>query len=369
MNHVWWDKITNAHRFIDAIVNTALVGSSVILTLPQQIPWFDTLYTYIKEELENQDSVKSFIDLSSPKQDVGKFLLNQFCTEEQRIQYRPSQSCAVFLGQCRSTVLNDHYVWVEDIPRDLWKDWIDFLTEYHANMCSNRSPAVFFLVCTEDGVQISPRRNVSCFNYRQQIHEYDYFSFCMLAASSSALGASNNKTALRSYLAELTYALCGNDIELCAACIATGRRFLEKPEETLHLIMRTQRRSDGFSFFCNTSPEAVSRKIWEAQIKTVFPCIEHFRQQFIDNYTKEIQSLLPMKGSDLEEIHEPLDVELGLLFYMVRGCLLQVSTEEYKQLEMFREARNLLAHLKPLSLPMIEKIYQITEIGTKKTAP
>jgi len=356
MERVWWEQITNARGFLQKTVDAALSGKSVLLSLPEYIPWYDALRDGIETELNNLDASKTFECLSSPESEIGKFLLYRYCGEEKRGKYRPSLTYPVFLAQCSDIVLNDRYIWVEDIPKNCWKEWMDFLSMYHIAMRKDKRPAVFILVCRESGLKIPSKRQIVQVNYWNLVHNYDSFTFCTLAASDSPCRA-----ALRPYLAELAYSLCGNDIELCAACIASGQRFLEAPETALRDIIRTQRRSSGEPFCYDLSPDAVGRRIWESQIKTVFPLIEHYRHSFVERYARGISQNLPLRGSAYEEIEEPQDVELGLLFYLVKGCSLHVHPDEYDRLELFRNARNRLAHLKPLALEMIEEIYRFVD--------
>lgn len=355
MDRVWWNQITNAQRFINGAVENALSGKSIVLSLPEEIPWYATLRRRIETGLQNQDASKSFVSIRSPEKEVGRFLLHQYCEGETRSQYRPNLSYAAFLAQTDHMLLNNRYVWVENVPPNLWREWMEFLSEYHTACPKGKRQAVFLLICRDCSLLIPQRRQVAWMNYSRLIHDYDSFTFCSLVASSVTCDS-----CLRPYLVELVHSLCGNDIELCAACMADGQAFLENPEATLEAIVQTQYRSNEQPF---TLPPAVHGRVspvWAAQIKTIFPLLERYRNYLVEQYAAQIQRNLPIQ-SLYNEIWEPQEAELGVLFYMTRSGVLPLPLSEYNRLGQFREARNKLAHSKPLSLSLIEELYQFKE--------
>lgn len=352
MDKVWWNQITNAHRFIVSVTDTMLAEKSLILTLPKKIPWYETMKETIEYSVMKQNSQKSFDFVDSPQRNVGEFLMNRYCREEKRVQYRPNKSYACFLAECSDIVLNDRYVWVKNIPSYLYEEWILFLADYVKCMKKNRTPAVFILELYEEVADSRGKKGIVNFSFQKEISDYDKYTFCALAASSVSC-----KDFLRPYLAETVSSVCGEDIELCAHCIRKGRQFLENPYEVLSQITKSERRSDETEFEFPFHEEFLERKVWEAQIRTVFPQIEHYRRYFVDKYRGKIEKLLPIRNSNGEEITDPSELEIGALNYMAAAELLNLDTVEHNHLHMLKEARNTLAHLKTIPQKDVESIY------------
>ena len=51
MDQIWWNHIIKAHAFLENIVKEAAGGHSLLLTLPDSVPWKSTLLDLIREQL------------------------------------------------------------------------------------------------------------------------------------------------------------------------------------------------------------------------------------------------------------------------------------------------------------------------------
>ena len=60
MDKVWWNHITKAHKFFEDIVETAVKGSSMLLSLPASVPWKETLIEMIGERLQLENPKNAF---------------------------------------------------------------------------------------------------------------------------------------------------------------------------------------------------------------------------------------------------------------------------------------------------------------------
>ena len=356
MDEVWWNHIIKAHKFMDDIVNAAAEGKSVLLSLPEQAPWRETLQNLVEDrlKLENSNNVMDYIPCH--EEEAGLFLLNKYCKKERRASYRYGVSYAEFLGQCEDIVLNDRYIWVYDIPQDKCGEWMDFIVEYNKNV-KEKTPAVFILEVKDDNLVNKARKGIRKLAFHQNISAYDRFAFCALAASDS----STCKEYLYPYLAELAASVCKDDIELCAQCVSRGNRFLKNPEETLKEILSEGCRSDGECFTYSGSAEELKTLIWEAQLKNVFPVIEKYRSSFIKKHKDAIQKALPVSNSYGQKVTTPEEVEIGMLIYMVGNQLIHVSSSEYQEMECFRDARNKLAHLNVIDFGSADLILRKAE--------
>ena len=134
LDKVWWTHIIKAHKFEEDIVKAAAEGKSVLLSLPENVPWKNTLLDMVEEQLKQENYKNAFEYVDCPKEEPGLFLLNNYCRREKRSSYRYGISYAEFLGKCQDIVLNDRYIWVHDIPQDRCEEWLDFVTEYNLSL-------------------------------------------------------------------------------------------------------------------------------------------------------------------------------------------------------------------------------------------
>ena len=96
--------------------------------------------------------------------------------------------------------------------------------------------------------------------------------------------------------------------------------------------------------------------IWECQIKLIFPVIEKYRSRFVSQHQKEISAALPIDNAFGDVITSPQDVELGHLVQLVGMGRISLTLRGYQELDLFRKARNDLAHLTPLEYEAVEDI-------------
>ena len=352
MDKVWWNHITKAHKFIEDIVSSAMEGKSVILSLPENAPWRNTLMELVEEQFKRENFKNAFEDIVCPDEEVGLFLLNKYCKKEKRASYRYGITYAEFLGQCDDIVLNDRYIWVHDIPENKCEEWLNFIVEYNKNV-KEKTPAIFILEVHENSFINKARKGIRKLSFNKNINAYDRFAFCALTAGDS----NSCKEYLCQYFAELVASVCKDDIELCAECVRKGNQFLQNPEETLKQIISESSRSDGKKFTYSQTSEELKTLIWEAQLKNIFPVIEKYRSYFVKKYNDNIRMALPISNSYGQKVITPEEVEIGILIYVVGiGSIHLNNYCEYQKLERMRDARNKLAHLKTLDFDSVDQI-------------
>lgn len=351
MEKIWWEQTTNAVRFIERIANTMADGKSLVLLLPKKVPWYTTMCELIKGRIQRRDSRYSLEDIRAPKENPGEFLLRRYCMEEKQAQYRPNKSYAQFLAESEDIVLNDRYLWVRGLSNRQCEEWVMFLSEYAKYKRKDGTSAVFLLEIEEESFRYVAKKGVVSISFQKEIQAYDRYTFCALAAAGIACADE-----LRHYMAQVVSEVCAEDMELCAQCIRMGIQFLENPYERLMKIKKEGIRSDGGEFSVLVTREEVDRKVWEAQIRSIFPVIESYRGYFVKRYYEKIRKCLPISNSNGEQILDPDELEVGTLLFMVAGGELSVGKKEHDRLHQFREARNTLAHMKKMGEKEVEEI-------------
>ena len=76
--------------------------------------------------------------------------------------------------------------------------------------------------------------------------------------------------------------------------------------------------------------------------------IESFRKNFIKKYKKDIDASLPLQNNFGEKIERLEDVEIGMLKYLADIGKISITTSDYIRLNLYRNTRNYLAHMKTL---------------------
>lgn len=353
MDKIWWSQVTNAKRFIDSIVESVTGGSNVILELTDNLPWYNTMKELVEDDIRKQNSERTMFPLTDGEEEPGKIILDGFCKKEKRDDYRPAMGYAGFLAKSDDIVLNDRFVWVSGISGRRYDDWIGFVLNYSKCLGKGKKGGIFILEL-KHAPAIGGKKGIKEISFDKTIGKFDRFVFNMLASSSV-----NESTYLKQYLSELVSDIVENDIELSSLCIRRYKKFLTDPYETLQTIVNEDFKSNGDAFHVSLGDDGVKIRTWKAQIKTVFPLIEEFRERFVHAYKKQIECQLPISNTFGEIFNEANEVEIGTLYYMVCDGTVQVSNEYYKSLKLFKEARNRLAHLVILSQKEIEAIFQV----------
>lgn len=362
MKQIWWNQMVSTRNMLEEIISDAQAGKSVILSLPAQTPWYKELVEQVRSGLCCCDGRRSFQQMTCPQGDPGQYLLENYCKKETRMDYRPGRSVAAFLAEIEGGILSNRYIWIEQVSPAQLGEWNTFIAEYRKAVPAKKDPGVFILVVNEPVDLRKIKRGLSKIDYTERISAYDRYTFCAVCAQSVKC-----EDGMRQYLAQLAFAVCGDDMELCAACIRNGIAFLKDPVGVLRQIAQEETHSDGSVYVLPLDDEAILHKVWEAQIKSVFPAIENFRSEFVGKYTDAIAHNLPLQNSAHETVTDPKDVEVGTLYYLANaGRLVDergnsiIEPHDQDTLYDAREARNHLAHLCALGYDEVESVIKLS---------
>lgn len=349
MREIWWNQVTNAVRYVTQIKQSLLEEKSILLRYTSGMPWRNQLEETIVEAVKQQNAEKKFVGIpivSSP----GEYLLKKFCKKEKRAEYRPTKGYAKFFAENDDIVIHDRYFWVQIGNISCLENWMTFVSDYIKGRGKNKSSAVFILEWSGDE-PIPAKKGIKTFSFDDYIGEYDRIVFAVLASSGI-----KEISFIKNYIAELVANVAGNDIELCAECIRHYKDFLKNPWAFIKLVKDEKLRSDGTDFYYMKTSAEVNHLIWLAQIKTVYPHLEEYREDFVQKYESAISKQLPIQASYGEIYTDPKDVELGTLMYMVGNDYLALSPSEYEKLKKYKDARNKLSHLTALTIGEIREL-------------
>ncbi len=349
MDQIWWNKIPNTLAFITAISEDLQKEKSVLIHSVGKIPWFETMRMTIQDSVRQANSSKRFKTVQGVPE-PGSFLLSEYCKAEKRAQYRPAMGYAKFFAGSDDIVLHSMYFWVKISTHQELEAWLLFVSDYVKDRGKDKEKAAFILEW--HGTELpGQRKGITQYSLDRAIGSYDRLVFAMLAAS-----VVEEKTNVKNYLAELAANVVGNDIELCAKCIADYRSFLKNPFDTVNRIVEESWRSDDSAFTFLKDQKTVEGDIWRAQIKILYPIIEEYRENFVDKYAYAIERALPITSTFGEQYTYPRDVELGTLSYMAANSILTLNFWEHQKLELFKVARNKLSHLNVLTIDEVREL-------------
>lgn len=349
MENIWWNQVTNAVKYVTDVKQSLLEEKSVLLKYASGMPWRNQFVNSVIEGVKLQNGDKKFVDISNVE-DPGKYLLKEFCKPEKRAEYRPSKGYAKFFAESDDIVLHDRYLWIQIESQNNLDEWLIFVSEYIKERGKKDNKAVFVLEWVDENSMVV-KKSVKVLSFDNYISEYDRIVFAVLASSSI-----KERPFINRYLSELVANVAGNDIELAAECISHHKSFLENPFAFIKMVMEEKVRSNGELFSYSKNADEVKHLIWLSQIKTVYPYLEEYREEFVQRHYNAISKQLPIQASYGEIYEEPKDVELGTLMYMVGSGIITISAIEYEKLKKFKEARNKLSHLTTLSISGINDL-------------
>ena len=355
MDAIWWGQITKANYFIQTIASAILNHNSVVIRLPERTPWKGTLYENVEGILRQGNPEYKLKFHDCPTKEAGEFLLEEYCKRDKRNSYRFGMSYAEFLAKSDDIVLNSRYVWIKNVSGGKLKEWLDFIAEYNRNLQKNALSAVFILETQDETIKAKKVKGLKYLSFDDSIDFYDKYTFCVLASTGIDI-----KTNIRPYVAEVVSSVCKDDIELCALCMEHWNDFVRQPYDTLSHIIISEAHSNNTPFASDYNIETVETRIWEAQIKQLFPVVERYRTRFVRKNLEYVEKALPLETAYGEMIDNPLDVELGALSYLAKGKQILLTSKEKSQLDTFRMIRNYLAHMKTLDFEQVEWVLSQT---------
>ena len=352
---VWWNQIAGPASVVNEVVDSLSAHQCVLLALPDHMPWPDPMRYAIMEKLQGWGLLIE--DLTDEPGQPYEILLRRFAQGTVQTGYRPSSGRPQdYIA--KHAVLNGKLLWLRQLHEERMNAWLDFIRSYRK--CGVESG----LILMEIGESKLPQQvpsHIKVVRYSMCVNDFDLLLFCSHIASEMDLSAG-----WKNYLAMLAAHLCAPDANLAEAYLKTNPRDhkQESPEEAFLELHKTQY-GDSIP---RPQVSALTGKVWQAQIKALFPLIEDERQHFIRRYFSRIKMALEAVdaiGPSGELIRDPLDAEWGLLFHLSHTrndtgyYYLYIPDEsEYNWVGFMRECRNKLAHGDVLSMGEVARIFK-----------
>jgi len=299
-------------------------------------------------------------DLTHETGEPEEILLRRFAQGTVQTGYRPTSGEKSQDYIVRNGVTRNRLIWIRRLPRDQMSKWLDFVRGFRKCGAEN---GLFFLEAEE--AQLPPQlpSHIRAICYCEHVRDFDLLLFCSHIASEL-----NCSTGWKTYLATLAALLCGSDAALAAAYLEDRPLDVRRarPEEAFCEIHKGLYGED----MAQLQTAALTGKVWQAQIKVLYPLIEDARQLLVQRHSVRIKRALEAAnstGPSGEAIRDPLDAEWGTLFHLSRmrndagyHCLYIPEEAEYSWIGFMRDCRNKLAHGDALNMEEVARILNMS---------
>ncbi len=323
---IWWKYIPSARRFRKKVTGFLSEDSSVHIIVPKEFPYLEEFTDEVVSK-----TLDCFSDRSSRRcksdMEAEEWIKNNFYSEEERLYLNPRISIANSIVENENTIFHSMVIVISSDNEQTIKDWLQFISSYFHGR-EGKKKAVFLIISQKKGMAV---QNMRMLDYMDYADSYDFQAFASLLSADLKMG-----DRFKSYLTELA-CLCGKkNAEKIAYFINEAIYFLKDPISVC------------VSEYGMDKKEMESL-VWKAQIRTVYPIIEDFRQILIRKRRKDLEHLLPVANAFGETIAKPEDLEIGTLSYLVDNYQLNLPYDMIRVYRTFRESRNKLSHISILS--------------------
>ncbi len=286
--------------------------------------------------------------------------------ESLRERFAPKLSRAwkpTLLDLCEHEEFHGRLLWLDGLNRldeHDWKEWKNFLTAYaQASRSVREFERTLFVVVLEGTPPPDPPQDdvtLTTYDWRGVIDEMD-----LLCLAYDRLFSRGTGSTMRSLLATTVARVAAWDAEVAERLVDEGDEVILGPGSMLRSLARekqwTSETSASWEFgtasgcgalhaalaSLEAPPRELERRIWSAQTSVLFPVIDKWRREFVEEHL----SLLASTLREEEKPSDPRELDVGDLTDRVYRLGLDPGGRQ-RVWEM-NKWRNDLAHLKPLS--------------------
>ena len=355
----WWQRVVGPYEVVKKTVSSLQGKRSVVLKVPQDLPWRHKMRDMLREELQSTSGTESlaitFLDAEEDlpgEYEPGKYLVDKFGLRDDSLHYRSSRGS----GQgylLRRGVLRNKIVWIKGLGVDDAQVWERFCAGWNI---STLDEGLF--VIEDRTSETSVPQNLTIIDYAECVDEYSVQLFNGLTLNSQEFDS--YKMVWKRYVAALMTSLCGSDVEVAHELVWSH----DLRKEDAYVAITTMvdsgifdsRGHGSFGHVLNVARRGdkatIDERIWAAQLEVLFPMIERERLLIVEKLSDSISPLID--GGRIEQHGDKLtsleDVELGTLVYLMNCDQDGVRVLDVKEkglrdrIFLLRKCRNHLAH-------------------------
>lgn len=347
----WWSKITSAKSFVNATVDALREHKIPVLLVPNDLPWRETMRVVIQESITKDISTLSIetIDVHDEGGDSvepGSFLLEYL----KDVNYRKGGRFTIQEHILRNGLLENKLLWIKGLSRNNYEDWVNFCDGFIIHQ-RNQGMIVIEVPFEEN---LSDYGNLKAVQYETLIRDYGVQLF--LDHILDQMEYSDN---WKRYLSMLISSLCKKDVEVACDFAQKFNHKVTRIDDALKQLakdLKYERRGSAeghiLNLVRNSKQDDINRLVWIAQMQVLFPILEVERVKWVKYYEKQIKNVLEKQtvlyADGITRILDPYEIEVKHLytFYYNKDLDENFDAKKLNRLEVMRECRNHLAHLK-----------------------
>ena len=381
-SQIWWQEITGPRTFI-ANITEHLLDASVIVKVPDDLPWRHEMRQEIQSELREQYEYEEIsVIIIDAEEEVGEntaigaFVLERFALGDVARQYRKKSGKSITQYIIQKNVLQNDVLWVKGITSETVKRWLDFLLEFNA--CNSKKSRIVLEI--RDDIQYPEQNTVEEIDYSSYISDNNLqlFNSILLDRMPNITGA------WKRYLSALAACLCETDAEIAEYFLNEHAEQAGSPISILKTIAQDSDYSrrgaaDGSSHILSLvrhkCTSQIERRIWKAQLQVLFPVVEAERINLIERIKHDLTAMISVREIRQygESIVNPYDFEWGTLFYAMKLTsingeyyLKSLSKADREEIRRFRDYRNNLAHGDCCTVTQVSEILAVAPSEQEK---
>lgn len=316
IHELWWSQIHGPRQLKNEIENVLLTPGRG-LWIYGSIPWPETLYRLVKNELSEKDSqiCLTYLDANSKEfQQLKPADMISQLNSDALSRCMPGKPLAEFVRDNR--ILETHILWISNLDIAQHEDWLSLSREL-AQLKTG-----FQIICQG---QLSRRKytNLALLQAKDYSTQFDHILFAMQLAAE--FGVSSDMQMYYTYLAV-------GIADGWAENIPT----LMKSPDALTRDPATYTAELGFD---QAGLEQILHKV---QVKALLPILEERQEHLVDELSDVIK--LPFYDEYGRKFQELYEVELRNMHFFYQNKKLPMSPTQVKQLEQLYKLRNMVAH-------------------------
>lgn len=374
-SQIWWQEITGPKTFVSNVTER-LLEASVIVKVPDDLPWRHEMRQEIQSELREQyDYAEISIIPIDAEEDVEEnteidaFILERFALGDVARQYRKKSGKSITQYIVQKNVLQNDVLWVKGITEKTIKPWRDFLLAFNA--CCPKNGRIVLEI--RDSIQYVKQNTIEEIDYSSYISDNNLQLFDSILLDRMP----TISEVWKRYLSALAACLCETDAEIAEYFLNEYAQQTADPIRVLEAIAQDpdySRRgaADGSSHILSLvrhkCTSQIERRIWKAQLQVLFPVVEAERINLIERIKHDLTAMISVREIRQygESIVNPYDFEWGTLFYAMKLTnineeyyLKSLSKAEREEIRRFRDYRNNLAHGDCCTVTQVSEILAI----------
>jgi hypothetical protein len=362
---MYW-SLPGPHSFVRDIVAHVQDGRSVYVLLPENpLPMLQTAVHNLLGETHWRSLEVPAKTSTSP----AAWLFDQFIPNKESAALRSATELVA------DASFQGWFVWLTGVNSENFEQWCEFLLEFaHASRSLTKGVQTSLIIVCQGSTASLPtpkEAGIATLSWNGRLDRLDI-------ALHAALSVNRKPSSLERELIVATIAeLAAWDLALLdqlaivdlvpllepkAMLIEYASQCWEEPnlsgdwwtgkcyEVTGQLRLHT-------CFLAQSSQDELTKLIWRAQVGVLMPYIEEKRRVYLGRYRHLLSPVVVQYGRELPRKVEVAELEVSLLLSQLRKAnKVNVNREDLNHLSDLKEARNALAHLRPVAADILTRL-------------